>query len=387
MMTETRRDVAGTIFFLFLIFFLNMLSRLGLAPFLPGIGQEFNLSHAASGSLFIFVSVGYGSGLIGSTFISARICHQHQIVLSAIAVGASLLVISFTSNLWPLRWTLYVLGFAGGLYLPSSVATLTSLVDRQHWGKVLSFHQLAPNLAYICSPLLAEIFLCQQSWRFTLALYGIAAILAGILFQLLGKTDRAYGERPGMASIGRLLANPAIWIMILLFSLAIGVNQGLFNILALYLTAERQLDSTQANHLMSVSRVIAFAMPLLTGWLADRYGLKKTLFVSVAASAVATFSIATLPGGWLGVSLVMQATASVCFFPLGFTVLSRITTVNNRNMAVALTVPFSYLFGAGMVPTLIGYSGDMGNFNWGIGILGVATLFGLLLLRYVKPDP
>ncbi len=296
-------------------------------------------------------------------------------------------MLSFTSNLWSLRWTLYVLGFAGGLYLPSGVATLTSLVDRQHWGKVLSFHQLAPNLAYICSPLLAVFFLRQQSWRFTLALYGVAAILAGILFQLLGKTDRAYGEAPGMASIGRLLANPAIWIMILLFSLAIGVNQGLFNIMALYLTAERQLDSTQANHLMSVSRVVAFAMPLLTGWFADRYGLKKTLFVSVAASAVATFSIATLPVSWLGVSLVLQATASVCFFPLGFTVLSRITTDNNRNMAVALTVPFSYLFGAGMVPALIGYCGDMGSFNWGIGILGAATLFGLLLLRYVRPNP
>ena len=386
-MTETRRGVPGTIVFIFLIFFLNMLSRVGLAPLLPDIGHELNLSHTAAGSLWLVGSVGYGSGLFGSTFISARICHKHQIVLSSVAVGTSLLVLSITSNLWSLRGTLIVLGIAGGLYLPSGVATLTSLIDRQHWGKVLSFHQLAPNLAYICSPLLAELFLRQHPWRFTLAVYGVAALLAGLLFQLLGKTDRAYGEVPSMASIGRLLANPAIWIMILLFSLAIGVNQGLFNIIALYLTAERQLDSTQANHLLTVSRVVAFAMPLLTGWLADRYGLKKTLFASVAASAVGTFSIATLPLGMLGVILALQATASVCFFPLGFTVLSRITTEKNRNMAVALTVPFSYFFGAGMVPTLIGYSGDMGSFNWGIGILGGATLFGLLLLRYVRPNP
>ena len=386
-MAETRRGVPGTIVFIFFIFFLNMLSRLGLAPLLPGIGNELNLSHAAAGSLFLFVSVGYGSGLFGSTFISARICHQHLIVLSSIAVGTSLLVLSFTSDLWSLRATLVVLGIAGGLYLPSGVATLTSLVGRQHWGKLLSFHQLAPNLAYLCSPLLAEIFLRQYSWRFTLGVYGVAAILAGILFHLLTKTEQTRGEEPSLANIGRLLANPAIWIMILLFSLAIGVNQGLFNIMALYLTAERHLDSTQANHLMSVSRVVAFAMPLLTGWLSDTYGLKKTLFASVAASAVATFSIATLPVSWLGVSLVLQATASVCFFPLGFTVLSSITTDNNRNMAVALTVPFSYLFGAGMVPALIGYAGDMGSFNGGIAALGAATLLGLLLLRYVRPNP
>jgi len=386
-MKETSRVVSGTIVFIFLIFFLNMLSRLGLAPLLPGIGRELNLSHAAAGSLFIFVSVGYGSGLLGSTFISARICHQHQIVLSSMAVGTSLLVVSITSSLWSLRCTLYVLGFAGGLYLPSAVATLTSLVDRPHWGKVLSFHQLAPNLAYLCSPLLAEIFLRQHSWRFTLRVYGSLAILAGVLFQLLGKTDRTWGQPPGVSNIGRLLANPAIWIMILLFSLALGVNQGLFSIMPLYLTVERQLDSTQANHLLSVSRVVAFAMPLLAGWIADRYGLKKTLFASVAASAVATFSITALPMSWLGVSLALQATASVCFFPLGFTVLSRITTDSTRNMAVALTVPFSHFFGAGMVPALIGYSGDMGSFDWGIGLLGMTTLFGLFLLRYVQPDP
>lgn len=386
-MVETRRGVPGTIAFIFIIFFLNMLSRLGLAPLLPEIGNELNLSHAAAGSLFLFVSVGYGSGLFGSTFISARICHQHLIVLSSIAVGSSLLVFSFTSNLWSLRGTLVVLGIAGGLYLPSGVATLTALVDRRHWGKLLSFHQLAPNLAYLCSPFLAEIFLRQYSWRFTLGVYGVAAILVGILFQLLCKTERASGEAPSMANIGRLLANPAIWIMILLFSLAIGVNQGLFNIMPLYLVAERQLDSTQANHLLSMSRLVAFAMPLLAGWFADRYGLKKTLFASVAASAIATFSIATLPVGWLALSLIVQATASVCFFPLGFTVLSRITSDKNRNMAVALTVPLSYLFGAGMVPALIGFSGDMGSFNWGIAALGAATLFGLLLLRYVRPNP
>jgi hypothetical protein len=66
-MRETSSRVTGMVGFLFLIFFLNMLSRLGLAPLLPAIAQELELSHAAAGSLFLFVSVGYGSGLFVST--------------------------------------------------------------------------------------------------------------------------------------------------------------------------------------------------------------------------------------------------------------------------------------------------------------------------------
>jgi NNP family nitrate/nitrite transporter-like MFS transporter len=308
-------------------------------------------------------------------------------VLSSFAVDASLLALSVAGHPWSLRVTLFGLGFAGGLYLPSGVATLTSLVDGRNWGKVLSVHQLAPNLADLCSPLLVEIFLGRYSWRFTLAVYVAAAIGAGILFQALGSGDGIRGEAPGAAGFGRLFADPTIWVMILLFSLALGVNQGLFSIMHLYLTAERQLDATRANHLLSLSRIVAFAMPLLAGWLADKYGLKKALWASVAANAVATFSIATLPGKCLEVSLALQAVASVCFFPLGFTVLSRLTSAGNRGMAVALTVPFSHLFGAGRVPALIGYSGDMGRFNWGIGALGLATLFGLFLLNYVRPNP
>lgn len=386
-MTDTIRAASGTILFIFLIFFFNMLSRLGLAPLMPGIGAELNLTHTAAGSLFLFVSVGYGCGLFGSPFLSARICHRNLIVIASITVGIGLMALSASRSLWMLRTTLFVLGIVGGFYLPSGVATLTARVRRQDWGKVLSLHQLAPNLAYICSPLFADLFLRRHSWRMAVAAYGAAAILAGLGFKWLGKADAVCSEAPSVENFGRLLANPAIWILILLFSLALGVNQGLFSMMPLYLTADRHLAPAQANQLLWVSRLAAFAMPLAAGWFADAYGLKKAVFAAVAASAGATFSIAVLPDRGLAAGLILQAAASVCFFPLGFAVLSRVTPDANRNIAVALTVPFSHLFGAGMVPTLIGYAGDMGRFDWGIGALGIVTLLGLFLLRYIRLNP
>ncbi len=381
---DTIQAKAGAIGFIFTIFTLNMLSRLGLAPLLPGIETDLSLSHASAGSLFLFVSVGYGSGLFGSTFISAKICHHHQIVLSSVAVGISLLALSLSASLLALQAALLVLGFAGGLYLPSGVATLTALVRRQDWAKVLSLHQLAPNLAYVCSPLIAQVLLEEHSWRLVVALYGIAAIGVGISYKIVGKPEGTCSEAPTLANIRAMLGTPAIWVMILLFSLALGVNQGLFSILPLYLTTERGLGAATANHLLTISRMVAFAMPLLSGWAADRYGLKRVMLVAVAASSTATFLVATLPDDMLGAGLIFQAGASVCFFPLGFAALSRITHDRNRNMAVALTVPFSHFFGAGVVPAMIGLAGDTIGFAWGIGALGVATIVGLFLLKLIK---
>ncbi len=75
-----------------------------------------------------------------------------------------------------LQVSLVMLGLAGGFYLPSGIASLTGLVNQKDWGKVLGFHQLAPNLAYILAPLLAELVLTWHSWRMVLIIYGIASI-------------------------------------------------------------------------------------------------------------------------------------------------------------------------------------------------------------------
>jgi hypothetical protein len=68
-------------------------------------------------------------------------------------------------------------------------------------------------------------------------------------------------------------------------------------------------------------------------------------------------------------------------------VLSGITPREHRGIAVAFTVPFGHLFGAGLTPTLLGYAGDAGSFAGGIAALGVLTFAGLFLLRFIRlPD-
>lgn len=224
------------------------------------------------------------------------------------------------------------------------------------------------------------------SWRTVLMSYGVAAMAAGLSCIGLKNAGDFCGEPPSVSSLLSLLTDKGIWVMILLFSLSIGVNQGVFAMTPLYLTAERGLDLNLAIRLTYISRFFAFGVPLLTGWIADRWGLKRTLIVVTAACGPAVFFMALAPNDplWIGLGLFAQAATSVCFFPLGFAALATIVEPKYRSMAVAVTIPFSNLIGAGLVPYLIGAAGDGIGFKYGLIGLGALTLIGLSLFRFLK---
>ena len=69
------------------IFFVNFLARIVLAPLMPGIESDLEISHAEAGSLFLVISLGYFVSLLGSGFISSRLTHKRTIILSAMVLG------------------------------------------------------------------------------------------------------------------------------------------------------------------------------------------------------------------------------------------------------------------------------------------------------------
>jgi hypothetical protein len=64
------RAQTNPILFLTGIFFFNMLSRLGLAPLLPGIETDLVMNHSQAGGLFFLISSGYCISLFGSIFLT-----------------------------------------------------------------------------------------------------------------------------------------------------------------------------------------------------------------------------------------------------------------------------------------------------------------------------
>lgn len=378
------RSQLGPLIILTIIFYLNFLSRIILAPLLPNIEQDLNITHGEAGALFLMISLGYFPSLMGSGFVSSKFTHRTTISLSAICLGISLVLMSQCNSLRAIYISLLLLGISAGLYLPSGMASLTAIFDSGHWGKAFGVHEMGPILSFLTAPLLVEFLLSWFSWRIILILLGLTAIVVGIAFGRFSKGGNFCGEAPNLGSLKTLFAVPGFWYLLILFGLGISGTAGIYTMLPLYLVVEKGLDRSWANMLIAISRISGLGTVFLAGWAADKLGARKILTAVFLLTGLTTVLLGLADNFWLVITVILQPLLASCFFPAGFAALSLIVPSTIRNIGVSFTVPVGFIIGAGAIPMLIGTMGDTGTFSGGIVIAGVLISCGIVLSRFLK---
>ena len=365
--------------FLSTIFFLNFLGRIILSPLMPWIERDLAISHAQAGSLFFLLSCGYFVSMIASGHVSSRLGHKRTISISSVLCGATLVLLSQVGSLWQMRAVMGLAGLAAGIYLPSAIATLTKIVSKEHWGKVIAIHELAPNLAFLAAPLLADLFVPNFGWKGLLKGLGSSSIALGTGYYFFSVADDSRGQAPNLSSIAPLLRRFVFWIMVLLFSMGITGTLGIYNMLPLYMVSEHGFAPERANSILAMSRVATLIFALLGGAAADRFGPRKTMAVVLLVTGLITILLGVVPGSLIPLMVFLQPVLAVGFFPAGFTLLSRLMPQGSRNIVVSFTVPLAFVVGGGIIPTIIGIMGDHGHLGLGMSLAGLFIMSGSLI--------
>lgn len=374
------------VLFLAAIFYLGFISRVVLAPLLPVLEPALGLGHGRAGSLFLALALGYSAGLLGSGWVAARLGHRRTITLSSVTVGLAALGMAAAPSILWLALGYGLLGAFSGLYLPSGVATLTDQTQETHWGKVIAIHELAPNMAYITAPLLAEALLRVFSWRGVLATIGSLALLLGGLYGWrAGGSDRR-GEPPSLATLRLLACNPSLWAAAALFAVSIGAVLGLYMMMPLFLVNELGLTHEWANTIIGLSRLSGLIAVFGAGLIVDRIGARRALVLFITGTGSLTVLLGVVRGPLATPVLVfLQSAACACFFPAGFALVSQLFTPQHRTLAVSAVSLAGFLFGGGVVPSAIGFIAEAFSFASAFTGVGVLTLMSLALL--VRPMP
>jgi NNP family nitrate/nitrite transporter-like MFS transporter len=236
--------------------------------------------------------------------------------------------------------------------------------------------QVAPPLSLVAGPLLAVGLLTVFSWRWTLVWVGVFAALVGIAFAIFGRFAGFPSDPPSVSLIKPVVQQRSLWVLVFLFALGMGAQVGIFTMLPLYLTVQRGLSSTTANTLLGLSNISPLAMAFFSGWVTDRIGEKRTIFLFLLLTGAVTVMLGSFSGTWLKVMVFLLPALAVCFFPPAFSALSRIVQPNMRSMAAALAPPIAFLFGGGLLPTGLGYVGQRYSFGVGIMITGIVVAVG-----------
>jgi NNP family nitrate/nitrite transporter-like MFS transporter len=381
--TALRLQIAPIIF-LTAIFLLNFISRIELSPLVPSVEKDMGLGHGEMGSFFFYITIGYFISLVGSGFVSSRISHRMTVAISSIAVGLTLFGVCLTETAWGLGVCMFVLGLVTGIYLPSGIATITDLVNPRQWGKALAIHELAPNLAFVMAPLVAEALMLWFSWRCVMGFLGLVSLIVGIAYACFGRGGEFKGEIPNFSSVRSVLAKPSFFVMVFFFGLGISSTVGIYSMLPLYLVSDHGIVRTEANTIVALSRVSTLFIVFLGGWAADRFGASRTINVVFLITGTLTIMLGIAPSSWIKLIVILQPVFAVCFFPAGFAMLSSTVAPQSRNLAVSLAIPIAFMIGAGIVPTFIGLMGDAGFFKMAFPLVGALILSGGILSRFIK---
>jgi len=140
-----------------------------------------------------------------------------------------------------------------------------------------------------------------------------------------------------------------------------------------------------ANTIFGISRIGGFFIVILAGFLVDRYGAKKILFLLLLTTGLTTVGLAltqTVPH--LVVMLILQATVCSGFFPVAFVAISKITSFNERSIFTGTTIAIGVIMGLGFAPFALGAIADIWNFQYGILFLGVGTAVSSILLGGIE---
>jgi MFS transporter, NNP family, nitrate/nitrite transporter len=379
---ELRGRAVGFLSLLWFLWFINLGARAMFSPILPLIEDEFVVSHARASSVFTFQSIGYAISLLFSGMYSGRLGYKKCITLSLVVSSGLFFMIPFVKSFSTLVIFSLALGFSIGTYLPSVLPLITEYFAEKHWGKAIAIHDSAAAVGVFCIPFIVLFLLRLFGWRGIFTTAAVVFLASAVAFFL--SSDELKIKQSRKTISGKLLKNPSLWIMGILWSFAAGANWGVYFTIPLFLTKELSLSIGYANTVLGVSRLGGIGVAILCGALVDRFSLRKMTFIMLLFTGLFTILVGISTVRFMAVFLFLQVIFVTGFFPLGLVSIAKTFDRETRSMATGYVLILSVLLGSGLIPYLVGLSGDLVGFRFGIVLLGILVTVSSPLLFYLK---
>jgi MFS transporter, NNP family, nitrate/nitrite transporter len=367
--SELKGEALGFLFFLWSLWFFTFSGRIIFSPILPLIEDEFMVTHARASSIFMFQSIGYAAGLILSGFYGGRVGFKRSILFSFATLACVCFGIAFVRVFSVFYLLLFLNGLSTGVYLPAIMSLIREHFTERNWGKAISIYDSAASISIFSVPFIVLFLLNYFHWKGVFGVLGVALLIITILFSLKGEELRI--NEPHKTVFKGLIMRKSLWVMVTIMGFISGANMGIYFILPLYLTKELSLSIGYANTLLGISRLGGVGVAILCGFLVDRFNLRKIMFVLMIVSGILTILLGMAPTAVIGFILLLQAIFVTGLMPISFVCITRLFDRETTSMAVAFITLSSSLLGTGLIPYLLGLSGDLLSFRFGIIILGV----------------
>jgi MFS family permease len=349
----------------------------------PIVILQFDLSARDIG-LFIAVTTAVGGTMqLFYGFLTRYVARPLLLAGGQVIFGASLIAGGLAQSVGQLLGAISVARIGASPQHPVGNALLSDAFPEQRRGFAISAHISGGNLGTILVPFVGGALLATVGWQATLALFGVPALLVGVLIAINVREDgRAYRAAARDAGSVRTQLREVLGrrdLRLILGAALIAAGGRGLDIVApfmlLYLRGPLGIDEATTGWLYALLLVGAVVGPLLAGWLSDHVGRRRTLVTYYLLSAVGI--LAFLAAGanlWLLAPLLLPfGTAVFSESPVLQAYLADRASGPIRD--VAFSVYFTFAFGIGAFWALV-----IGNV---VATWGYPAAFGVMAASYL----
>jgi MFS family permease len=135
---------------------------------------------------------------------------------------------------------------------------------------------------------------------------------------------------------------------------------------------------------LGISRLGAIGIAVSCGFLIGRFDLRRIMFLVLLISGGLTVLMGVASARLMGIILFLQALCVTAFFPAGLIAIAKTFNREMRSLATGIIFFLGGVPGAGLIPYLLGLSGDLYSFRLGITILGILVALSSRLVFNLK---
>ncbi|MDS0282746.1 MFS transporter [Haloarcula onubensis] len=271
-------------------------TRVVISPLVPRLLSDFAVSRTLVGGLLtgmwaLFALAHYPSGVLAERFGSRTVIVA---ALAATALASGLLAVAPTFPLFGAAMLL--LGGSAGLYFVVGTGFVADQFDRGT-GQALGLHSSGGAVAGVVVPVVAVLVADRYTWRHSLALTTLFALVVVVVFVRLTRPNQAVKPDGSLVAALhprkplRILRAPGLVAPLGAVVVAAFAWQAVITFLPTFLFQYWPLSESQAASLFSVVFVLnAVSMPAV-GRLGDRVGNRWALTLCLALSCCGFASV------------------------------------------------------------------------------------------------
>lgn len=341
-----------------------------LAPVLPLIRSEFNLSYTLIGAFTLLLSLTLGIASIPAGVVSDRVNRLKFISLMFMLIGILCALILLATNLWIAILLFSFLFLCFSIFHPSAQVCLFHEYSSKR-GATFGIYESGGNFGMFLAPILAGFVGSRFGWRLVYGMWSVPAIIIALLVYLKSTEKEAKNyiynsDRPFTKEIFH-------WMRFVLAHhelRSIFIIQGIFGLLwavivfiPLFLVDRRGFSVENAGLILALFLLGGVVGKLVGGKLSDRWGKEKVI-VSCFFLLVVFYPLIPFIYGY-ALILVFLA-SSIAFFMIVPVILASVAEFTQEGLG------FNYglltLLGAGFSSISRLFSGVISDL-WGIDII------------------